>query len=83
MASHRPTRIGILILFTILGAYSFWEVTPLRAQSTTATGSIQGTITDPSGEVTSHLLISRSIGQMVYWDFIHPLSTQSGVARIT
>ena len=51
MTSHRPTRIGILILFTILEAYSFWGVTPLRAQSTTATGSIQGTITDPSGAV--------------------------------
>jgi carboxypeptidase family protein len=51
MVSHRPTRIGKLILFAIIALYAFWAGTPLRAQSTTATGSIQGTLTDPSGAV--------------------------------
>jgi Carboxypeptidase regulatory-like domain len=51
MVSHRSTRIGKLILFAILAPYVFWAVTPLWAQSTTATGSIQGTLTDPSGAV--------------------------------
>jgi Carboxypeptidase regulatory-like domain len=51
MVSHRPTRIGKLILFAIIALYAFWAATPLRAQSTTATGSIQGTLTDPSGAV--------------------------------
>lgn len=51
MASYRPAQIGKLILFVILVAYGFWGARPLLAQSTTATGSIQGTITDPSGAV--------------------------------
>jgi hypothetical protein len=51
MVSHRPTRIGKLIQFAILATSVLWSASPLRAQSTTATGSIQGTITDPSGAV--------------------------------
>jgi Carboxypeptidase regulatory-like domain len=51
MVSHQPTRIGKLIPFVILVAYVFWSAAPLLAQSTTATGSIQGTLTDPSGAV--------------------------------
>lgn len=51
MVSHRPTRIGKLILFAILALYVLWAATPLWAQSTTATGTIQGTLTDPSGAV--------------------------------
>jgi hypothetical protein len=51
MVSHQPTRIGKLIPFVILVAYVFWPAAPLLAQSTTATGSIQGTLTDPSGAV--------------------------------
>lgn len=51
MVSHQSTRIGKVIPFVILVAYVFWSATPLLAQSTTATGSIQGTLTDPSGAV--------------------------------
>ncbi len=51
MVSQQPIRIGKLIPFAILVAYVLWAATPLLAQSTTATGSIQGTLTDPSGAV--------------------------------
>src|SRR3984957_4740949 len=48
----RPTiQTSKVIRFAIFIAYVFLMAMPLRAQSTTATGNIQGTLTDPSGAV--------------------------------
>jgi Carboxypeptidase regulatory-like domain len=49
--SHRTTDNFKLIRFVILFAYVLWATMTARAQSTTATGNIQGTLTDPSGAV--------------------------------
>src|ERR1700728_70495 len=51
MISHRATNNSRLIRFVILLAYVLLATTTVRAQSTTATGNIQGTLTDPSGAV--------------------------------
>jgi hypothetical protein len=49
--SHRTTDNFKLIRFVILFAYVLLATMTARAQSTTATGNIQGTLTDPSGAV--------------------------------
>jgi hypothetical protein len=49
--SHRTTDNFKLIRFVIVFAYVLWATMTARAQSTTATGNIQGTLTDPSGAV--------------------------------
>jgi hypothetical protein len=51
MISQRTTDNSKLIRFVILLAYVLLATTTARAQSTTATGDIQGTLTDPSGAV--------------------------------
>jgi Carboxypeptidase regulatory-like domain len=69
MVSHRPTQIGSLIPFAILLACVLWVATPLLAQSTTATGSIQGTLTDPSGAVVEGAKIAitnKDTGQALH-----------------
>ena len=53
MISHRRTPLARLIPIFIVAVLVLWIATPLSAQSTTATGSIQGTLTDPSGAVVS------------------------------
>src|SRR5271155_5460721 len=53
MISHRRTPLARLIPIVISAAFIFWISGPLLAQSTTATGSIQGTLTDPSGAVVA------------------------------
>ena len=57
MISNRLTLIGKIIRFAILLACVVWLAAPLSAQSTTATGSIQGTLTDPSGAVVPNAKI--------------------------
>jgi Carboxypeptidase regulatory-like domain len=51
MVSHRTTDNLKLIRFVILFAYVLLATMTTRAQSTTATGNIQGSLTDPSGAV--------------------------------
>ena len=51
MISLRTTNNSKLIRYFILLAYVLLATTAARAQSTTATGNIQGTLTDPSGAV--------------------------------
>src|SRR5580658_11000080 len=53
MISDRRSSFAVRILIAIIAVSVFWISAPLFAQSTTATGSIQGTITDPSGAVVS------------------------------
>jgi hypothetical protein len=53
MTSHRRTPLTRLIPIFIAAVLVLWIASPLSAQSTTATGSIQGTLTDPSGAVVS------------------------------
>src|SRR6202050_2239356 len=51
MISQHTTDNSKLIRFVILFAYVLLATMTARAQSTTATGNIQGTLTDPSGAV--------------------------------
>src|ERR1700684_1875532 len=51
MISQHATDNSKLIRFVILFAYVLLTTMTARAQSTTATGNIQGTLTDPSGAV--------------------------------
>jgi Carboxypeptidase regulatory-like domain len=51
MMSKGTTQNSKLIRFVILVAYVLLAAATVRAQSTTATGTIQGTLTDPSGAV--------------------------------
>ena len=51
MISQHTTDNSKLIRFVILLAYVLLATTTARAQSTTATGNIQGTLTDPSAAV--------------------------------
>jgi hypothetical protein len=53
MISHRRTLLEIVIPIVIIAVFVLWIAAPLFAQSTTATGSIQGTLTDPSGAVVA------------------------------
>jgi hypothetical protein len=53
MIAHRRIPLERLIPIVISAAFIFWISGPLLAQSTTATGSIQGTLTDPSGAVVA------------------------------
>jgi Carboxypeptidase regulatory-like domain len=57
MISNRLTQFGKIIPIVVLLASMFWTA-PLFAQSTTATGSIQGTLTDASGAVLTNARIS-------------------------
>jgi uncharacterized lipoprotein YajG len=51
MISLRTTNNSKLIRFFILLTYVLLATAAARAQSTTATGNIQGTLSDPSGAV--------------------------------
>src|SRR5271168_228 len=68
MISHRRTPLARLIPIFIAAAFIFWISGPLLAQSTTATGSIQGTLTDPSGAVVAGAKITitnKDTGQVL------------------
>ncbi len=58
MVSHRHTPFQSLVPILIIAVFVFWICAPLFAQSTTATGSIQGTLTDPSGAVVASTKIT-------------------------
>jgi hypothetical protein len=68
MISNRLTQFGKIIPIVVLLASMFWTA-PLFAQSTTATGSIQGTLTDPSGAVVAGAKITitnKDTGQALH-----------------
>jgi hypothetical protein len=69
MVSHRHTPFQSLIPILIIAVFVFWICAPLFAQSTTATGSIQGTLTDPSGAVVAGAKITitnKDTGQALH-----------------
>ncbi|MFZ1032077.1 MAG: carboxypeptidase-like regulatory domain-containing protein, partial [Candidatus Acidiferrales bacterium] len=69
MSSNRPTLFGKLLLTFVFLAYVFSAASPLHAQSTVATGNIQGTVTDPTGAVvaTAKITITNTdTGQVVH-----------------
>ncbi|MGA7222797.1 MAG: carboxypeptidase regulatory-like domain-containing protein [Candidatus Acidiferrales bacterium] len=69
MSSDRPTVFGRLLLFIVVLASILWIPAPLRAQSTVATGNIQGTVTDPTGAVVANAKITitnTDTGQAVH-----------------
>src|SRR5271170_3259287 len=69
MISHRRTPLARLIPIFIAAALVLWIASPLLAQSTTATGSIQGTLTDPSGGVVAGAKITitnKDTGQALH-----------------
>src|ERR1700733_7369298 len=51
MISQPTIQTSKLIRFAIFITYVLLAATPLRAQSTVATGNVQGTLSDPSGAV--------------------------------
>jgi len=70
MISHRLTPISKLIRFAIFVTYVLLATTPLLAQSTVATGNIQGTLTDPSGAVVEGANITitnKDTGQTLHF----------------
>src|ERR1700733_10710130 len=70
MISHRLTPISKLIRFAIFVTYVLLAATPLLAQSTVATGNIQGTLTDPSGAVVEGANITitnKDTGQTLHF----------------
>jgi hypothetical protein len=69
MISDRRSSFAVRILIAIIAVSVFWISAPLFAQSTTATGSIQGTITDPSGAVVAGAKITitnKDTGQTLH-----------------
>jgi Carboxypeptidase regulatory-like domain len=69
MISHRRTPFARFIPIFIVAVLVLWMAAPLSAQSTTATGSVQGTVTDPSGAVVSGAKITitnKDTGQTLH-----------------
>jgi hypothetical protein len=69
MISHRLTPLERPIPIFIIGVFVLWISAPLLAQSTTATGSIQGTLTDPSGAVVTGvkvIITNTDTGQVLH-----------------
>src|SRR5271156_5306041 len=69
MTSDRRSTPAVLIPIVIIAVFIFWISAPLFAQSTTATGSIQGTLTDPSGAVVATAKITitnKDTGQALH-----------------
>src|SRR3984957_5733193 len=56
--SLAKTRTAIRIVILLVSV--LWLTAPLLAQSTTATGSIQGTLTDPTGAVVPNSSVTIS-----------------------
>ena len=70
MISHRLTPISRFIPFVIFIGYLLLAANSLLAQSTTSTGSIQGTLTDPSGAIVEGAKVSitnRDTGQTLHF----------------
>jgi hypothetical protein len=68
--SHRLTPISRFIPFVIFIGYLLLAANSLLAQSTTSTGSIQGTLTDPSGAIVEGAKVSitnRDTGQTLHF----------------
>jgi hypothetical protein len=67
---HRLTPISKVIPFVIFIACVLLAANSLLAQSTTSTGSIQGTLTDPSGAIVEGAKVSitnRDTGQILHF----------------
>src|SRR5580700_4197077 len=68
MISHRRTPLARLIPIFIVVVLVLWMAAPLPAQSTVATGNIQGALTDPSGAVVAGAKITitnKDTGQVL------------------
>src|SRR5580693_3882020 len=69
MISHRRTPLARLIPIFIVVVLVLWMAAPLPAQSTVATGNIQGALTDPSGAVVAGAKITitnKDTGQVLH-----------------
>jgi hypothetical protein len=53
MKSYSRSHLASLIPVFIIAVFVLWIAAPILAQSTVATGNIQGTLTDPSGAVVA------------------------------
>jgi len=70
MISQPTIQTSKLIRFAIFITYVLLAATPLRAQSTVATGNVQGTLTDPSGAVVEGAKITitnKDTGQALHF----------------
>jgi Carboxypeptidase regulatory-like domain len=69
MTSHALNHFARLIPILIITVFVSWIAAPIFAQSTVATGSIQGVLTDPSGAVVAGAKISitnKDTGQVLH-----------------
>jgi hypothetical protein len=69
MTSYSRNHSARLIPIVIIATFILWISAPLFAQSTVATGNIQGTLTDPSGAVVASAKITitnKDTGQTLH-----------------
>ena len=69
MTSHSRGHLTRLVPVFIITVFVLWIAAPLLAQSTVATGSIQGALTDPSGAVVASAKITitnKATGQVLH-----------------
>ena len=69
MTSYSRNHLAQLIPVIIIAVFVLWIAAPLFAQSTVATGSIQGALTDPSGAVVAGAKITitnKDTGQVLH-----------------
>jgi Carboxypeptidase regulatory-like domain len=69
MTSYSRSHLARLIPVIIIAVFVLWITAPLFAQSTVATGSIQGALTDPSGAVVAGAKITitnKDTGQVLH-----------------
>jgi hypothetical protein len=69
MTSYSRSYLARLIPVIIIAVFVLWITAPLFAQSTVATGSIQGALTDPSGAVVAGAKITitnKDTGQVLH-----------------
>src|ERR1700679_3570710 len=69
MTSDSRNHLARLIPVIIIAVFVLWIAAPLCAQSTVATGSIQGALTDPSGAVVAGAKITitnKDTGQVLH-----------------
>src|SRR6202050_5143679 len=69
MTSYSRNHLAQLIPVIIIAVFVLWIAAPLFAQSTVATGSIQGALTDPSGAVVAGAKITitnKDTGQLLH-----------------